>query len=218
MTFFSSLAVMAATRLGYKVAERKKWLPSSLYHQLALDKLRDGDLQQAARLNQIALQKKPNYEKALIVKDLIAMRRDALLNNLLQQINSEKTAIGEIDHQNKAVSRQYRRVRFIAGFLKFSPWMFLFINIFTYLLAYFFLTTGQRLILGTTLGGFAVVCTILVFVFFRTVSDQEVQARLKLDDLLAARKSMRSELGMRERRLRSLQSKLSETRYKLRVK
>ena len=80
MALLSSIVVVAATKLGLKVAGKRKWLPKSIYHQLALEKMRHGELVDALRLNEIALQKKSDYEKALILRDLISMRRDALVN------------------------------------------------------------------------------------------------------------------------------------------
>ena len=105
MAFLSSLAVVAATKIGFKVAEKQKWLPARVYHQLAIDKLRSGKLKDAARANAIALKKKPDYEKAMVVRDLIAMRRDALLTRLLRDIDIEESAIRDINKNSRKISR-----------------------------------------------------------------------------------------------------------------
>ena len=218
MAFLASIAIVAATKLGFKVAEKKKWLPKSIYHQLALDKMQHGELFDAMRLNEIALQKNPNYEKALIVKDLIAMRRDALLNNLLRDIDQETRAIKDLGEENRAINRRLARYGMATLILKIAPWLFLFINIFTYLASYLFFVRAHHLIWGSLLGGFGVMCTMLVFYFFRLMHELEIKYGIQQDELLAAQKSMAKELDIRTRRLRQLQSKLLQTRYQLRVK
>lgn len=218
MALLSSLAVVTASRLGFKLAEKKKWLPSSVFHQLSVEKLRSGDLQEAIHLNAIALQKKPDYEKALVVKDLLAMRRDAMLADLLSQIKVESAAIQTLDKSMASVSRQLGRFKMTVLLNKIVPWLFLFVNIFIYLLSYLFLTIWQQPLYGSVLGGLAVVTSILAYFFFQFMSDRDIQTRLKKNELETAQKSMVQELAIRNKRLRALHSKLSQTRYQLMVK
>ncbi len=218
MAIFSSLAVMTATRLGFKLAEKKKWLPPSVYHQLALEKLRSGDLQSAIRFNAIALQKKPDYDKALVVKDLLAMRRDALVAALLAQINQEQAAIKTIEKNVAAVVRQLGRLNLQIYLNKIIPWLFLFVNIFNYLLSYLFLTQWQRPMVGSVLGGLAIVVSIILFFLFKVMNDRDIYSSLKKNELKTSQKSMTRERAIHEKRLRAAQSQLSQTRYQLMVK
>lgn len=218
MAILGSLAVMTATRLGFKLAEKKKWLPSSVYHQLAMEKLRAGELQDAVRLNNIALQKKPDYEKALIVKDLLAMRRDALVADLIRQITQEQAAIQSIEKTTISISRQLSRFKMRVTLIKIIPWLFLFVNIFIYLLSYFYLTMWHNPMIGSVLGGAAIVSSILVYFLFQAMTERDIQASLKRDEMRTAKHSMSRELVIRQNRLRMLQSKLSQTRYQLTVK
>ena len=216
MALLSSLAFIAVTKLGLKVAEKKKWLPAGVYHQLTMEKLRQGDLRQAIRLNEIALQKDPDLEKALVVKDLIAMRRDALLHHVLKDLEQEKNAIREIQSKSLSISRELGRLRTVERMNKFAPWVFLFLNIFTYLSSYLLIVLWNRFISGSLLGGFAVICTMFIYMLFRRMFDQNIQINLRRQELFAAQKSMAHELEIRTRQLRRLQSKLSETRHQLR--
>ncbi|MBN1479729.1 hypothetical protein EH223_17615 [candidate division KSB1 bacterium] len=217
MSFLSSIAVVVATRLGYKIAEKKKWLPSSVYHQLTLAKLRDGNLRDAIRLNHIALQKKPNYEKALIVQDVIAMQRDALFSRLTHDINQETVAIQDIAIVNRVLSRQLFRAKIVAHFNKFLPWILLFFNIFLYLLAYFFFVVGSDAVAGSLLSAGAIGCTVLIVALFRFMNDLQIRNSLQQKELSTAQRSKAQELNLHKRRLRELQSQLTQTRYQLRI-
>ena len=218
MAFLSSVAIIAATKLGFKLAEKKKWLPAGLYHQLTLEKLKQGDLQNAVRLNEITLEKKPDHEKAQIVQDLIAMRRDTLLSQILQNIKLEKSAIRDIHEESRRISRRLYRLKTTEYLSKFAPWVFLFVNIFTYLFSYVLIVVYNNQIAGSLLGGFAVVCSLLLFFHFRRFNEVNIQCGLQAQELTSAQKSMAKELVIRNRRLRQLQSQLSRTRYQLGVK
>lgn len=217
MSFLSSIAVVAATRLGYKLAEKKKWLPTSLYHHLTLIRLRDGNLRDAHRFNQIVLHRKPHYEKALIVQDVISMQRDALLAQLIQDISHENTSIREIVAADKTISRQLDRLKFFAHVFKFLPWIFLFFNIFLYLSAYYVLIISKKSLAGGLLSAGAGGCTVLILLFFRSISELHIQNSIKQKELSTAQKSRVQELNIHQHRLRELQSQLSQTRHYLRT-
>ncbi|MBN1466449.1 hypothetical protein JXA02_11845 [candidate division KSB1 bacterium] len=216
MTFLSSLAVIAATRLGFKLAEKKKWLPKSVYHQLAVDKLRQDDLAGAIRLNEIALEKDPQHEKAQIIKDLIAMRRDAILSRLLTETGREKESIRELQINSLFIARQLDRLNRNQSMQKILSWVFLFGNLFTYLASYLILQRQGHSNAGFVVGGVAVICTLLIYFLFRRMSERDLQRGIKKQELVTAQRSTSRELEMRARRLRQLQSKLSETRHQLR--
>ncbi|MBN1560560.1 hypothetical protein JW998_09935 [candidate division KSB1 bacterium] len=216
MAFLSSLAVILATRLGLKLAEKKKWLPAGVYHQLAINKLKYGDLQDAIRLNEIALEKSPRHEKAQVVKDLIAMQRDALLGHLMTDIEREKGFIRELQTTSMSISRQLSRLRRSSSLSKFIPWLFLFGNFFAYLASFVLIRIRHEAMVGSLVGGVAVICTLLIYFLFRRLSEYNVQSGIKRQELATMQRSLSQELQMRTRRLRQLQSKLSETRHQLR--
>jgi len=209
---------MTATRLGFKIAEKKKWLPSSVYHQLALEKLRTGNLEEAVKLNNIALQKRPNFEKALVVKDLLAMQRDALIAKLLKSIEQEKTSIKMLQKADADTKRQLKLIKIKLRLFTFLPLLFLFLNIFIYLWSYVLLIVWQHPMAGSLLGGSAIVGSILVYFYFQFVRDRDIQERIKKDELLSAQYSKTQELAIHQKRLRTLQSQLSQTRYQFMVK
>lgn len=216
MAFLSSLAIIAATRLGFKLAEKKKWLPKGVYHQLAVNKLRQDDLPGAIRLNQIALEKDPQHEKAQIVQDLIAMRRDAILTGLLTDIAREKESIRDLQTSSLSIARQHGRLNRNRRAQKFIAWVFLFGNFFTYLLSYLILQRSDHQNVGLLVGGAAVSCTLLIYFLFRRMSEGDIQTGIQKQELITTQRSTSRELEMRTRRLRQLQSKLSETRHQLR--
>ena len=216
MAFLSSLAVIVATKLGFKLAERKKWLPASVYHQLAVNKLRQGDLQATIHLNEITLKKNPRHEKAQVVKDLIAMQRDALLRHLMADIEQEKEFIRELQLANLSVSRQLNHLQKSCYLNKFIPWMFLFANFFVYFSSYVLIQNRHKQIIGSLVGGVAIIGTLLIYILFRQMGEHNIQSSIKKQELATKQRSMSQELQMRTRRLRRLQSKLSETRHQLR--
>ncbi len=183
-----------------------------------MEKLRAGELQAAVRFNRIALQKNPHHEKALIVKDVLAMRRDALLMDLMQHIEQERAAMHKIEKTLTFISRQLSHFKSRILVFKISAWLFLFVNIFIYLSSYFYLTVRHNPIIGSVLGGLAVVSSVVVYFLFQFMRDRDIQSILKKNELMSAQKSMTQELAMRKKRLRTLHSQLSQTRYQLMVK
>lgn len=107
--------VLAATRLAYRMAEKKRWLPGGAYHRLSVDSLKTGDLDEAERLNRLALERKPRHGKALVVRDLIAMRRDASTAELRRQLDEEQLRIRDLQAERLAclgtVTKSERRQR-----------------------------------------------------------------------------------------------------------
>jgi hypothetical protein len=84
---------LAVTRLAYRLAEKKRWLPGGAFHRMSVDQLKAGDLDEAERLNRLALERKPQHNKALVVRDLIAMRRDASTAELRKKLDEEQERI-----------------------------------------------------------------------------------------------------------------------------
>ncbi len=103
-----SIPAMAALRWGYAIAEKKKWLPKGAYHRQSLTFLKRGDIAGAERCNRIALQKAEDYEAALIVKDVIAMHRDARLQRFQEQKNQQVAHIVALNSRIATLKRQHQ--------------------------------------------------------------------------------------------------------------
>lgn len=97
-TVTSALAA-GALKLGYKLAEQQKWLPGIFYHKAALQEMKNGNLRKAEMYNNIALQKKSKFENACIVRELIAMQKDARMAQLLKLIATEDDAIAVLQEK-----------------------------------------------------------------------------------------------------------------------
>jgi len=116
--------VLACSRLAYRLAEQKRWLPGGAYHRMSVERLRNGDLDEADRLNRLALERKPEHGKALVVRDLIAMRRDASTAALERRIEEERRQIHVLKAECRArrlrvsaIERRRRRKRWSAWLL-----------------------------------------------------------------------------------------------------
>ena len=85
----AAYAVLALSKVGLKVAENKKWLPSGYYHKKSVEQLKNGDIQRATDYNDTAMKKNPDSEKAQVIKELISMERDSKLQVFQRQFENE---------------------------------------------------------------------------------------------------------------------------------
>jgi hypothetical protein len=117
LSVLSTLSVLVLSKIGYKVAEKQRWLPKFFYHRLSMEKLKHGDLEGAELYNAIAMDKGPDYDKALIMRDLIAMNRDAQADELDLLIREEERNIAEVEKLRarnvRILSRQRQKERWI---------------------------------------------------------------------------------------------------------
>ena len=111
--------------MGIKLAERYQWLPKDLYHRKSLDKLKEGDLKQAAEYNRIALQKKPDFEKALVLKDIIAMKRDISLNRLDQKIQYHENILIALMQRQEKIEKSIKNQKWYSFFSFFISVVFI---------------------------------------------------------------------------------------------
>ncbi len=103
-----SFVTIGLFRLGYKFAENKKWLPDYVYHNLSVNKLKDGDLEQALYFNRIAIDKNPKSEKAQIMRDIINMRKDVSLTSLENRIKNELENISDLKEHIRQIQKDVR--------------------------------------------------------------------------------------------------------------
>lgn len=134
LSVLSTLSVLVLSKIGYKVAEKQRWLPKFFYHRLSMEKLKHGDLEGAELYNAIAMDKGPDYDKALIMRDLIAMNRDAQADELDLLIREEERNIAEVEKLRARNVRILSRQRQKEKWIKRASLFFLIIFIFVLVL------------------------------------------------------------------------------------
>jgi len=113
----TSAALAAFARFGYVMADEKRWLPRFIYNQRALRLLREGDLDAAGREIDSVLVRKPDDERAQLIGELIAMRRDARDAGLNKAIEWERRCLHRlkerIERHSRTLSSGIRRERLL---------------------------------------------------------------------------------------------------------
>ena len=212
MPLLYSIAIAAAARLGYKLAEDRKWLPGRFYRQLALDKLKSGDLEGALQFSSIALQKNPDDDKAGLVKEIIVMHRDAKMAALLKSVEQEAETLDLLEKDRIRIRRQIRRILWYKNVELSLVWLLFIITFSVYVLVYFLFDSFNRHIAASLLGGVAVLLTIVFVFFFKSLPDRRLQRSLDRLELLASERSMFKEIEMRQNRLLQLRGSLAATK------
>ena len=205
MPLLYSIAIAAAAKLGYKLAADRNWLPGRLYGQLALDKLKDGDLDGAMRFSDVVLKKNPDDEKAGLVREIIAMRRDARLASMLQRIDNETRALHKLDSEREQNKHLIHRLKRQDRYELIAAWLFFVFTAFAYILVYLFYVHLNNSIVASLIGGGAVVSTIFAVIFLRKLPDRRQQRSLDNMEFVAGERAMSKEIEMRRTKLTELQ-------------
>jgi len=214
MVLFYSIAIAAAARLGYKLAEDRKWLPGGLYRQLALDQLRSGDLERAAKYTKVALQKNPDDEKAGLVRELIAMRSDARLAALLQSMDEETEKLQSLQKESSRIERRVHSMARLDGFEKTAVWLLFLGALACYVLSYVLFVHSNRTVPASLFGGVAVLTTILAASYIKSLPDRYMQRSLDRMELVAGQRAMRKEIDMRQNRRLQLKESIASMKTK----
>ena len=123
----------AAARVGIKILDKKGWLPADYYHRLSVQKLKSGDLDAAVSLNKIALAKSPDHKKALVIFDVIQMRNDTRLSEILLEIESTQAQMNQVEQESFRLKKSLDKMNMLARLRKtyaiFPLLIFLFIYI-----------------------------------------------------------------------------------------
>ncbi len=114
---------LTASRLALRLAEKRRWLPGSAWHRRSLDSLKAGDLDEAARLNRLALERSPNHDKAQVVSDLIAMRRDAATAGLQKQIDEERLQIQVLESEHQEYRQELLHRQRVGRHRRLLAWL-----------------------------------------------------------------------------------------------
>ena len=134
----AAYTILALSKLGLKVAENKKWLPSGYYHKKSVEQLKNGDIRRATNYNDTAIKKNPDSEKAQVIKELISMQRDSQLQAFQRQIENEEKNIQmlnqELSRNIKDFEKYHRKynVKQNSAFLLFVPILYSFFYLFLF--------------------------------------------------------------------------------------
>lgn len=200
---------LTATRLAYHLAEKKRWLPGGAYHRLSVDRLKAGDLDEAERLNRLALQRKPRHEKAQVVRDLIAMRRDATTAEIQKRLDDEQLRIDALQAERQtcrwtlARGERRRRRKRLAG------WLLIPLATAGALAAGTILVGEQFPLWGRIVAGAVGAALIVALVLPRFIGGR-VDDLVREEECRAALVSLSREIETRSRRTAELQRQLKE--------
>ncbi len=117
--------IAAAWRTLYKLAEHQKWLPKGIYFRKSLDCLKKGDLSGAEKFNKIALSKSALYEKSLILKEIISLKRDTSISKLKEEMIQQEEKILFVLHRRKQIRNTVFRAGLFPRFIICSFVLFL---------------------------------------------------------------------------------------------
>ncbi len=200
---------LTATRLAYHLAEKKRWLPGGAYHRLSVDRLKAGDLDEAERLNRLALQRKPKHHRALVVRDLIAMRRDATTAEIQKRLDDEQLRIDALQAERQtcrwtlARGERRRRHKRLAG------WLLIPLAVAGALVAGTVLAGEQFPLWGRIVAGAVGAALVFVLVLPRFIGGR-VDDLVREEECRAALVTLSREIEARSRRTAELQRQLKE--------
>jgi hypothetical protein len=144
----STAALILAGKLGLNVAEKKKWLPSAYYHKKSVEKLKAGDVGKAQWYNDMALNARPDNEKALVMRELISMKHESSMRKIRDYITGRLTKLEELKTSIYRTSRQLKKVRLKKALLKYvSPFAVIFIVAMTTLLLTTFFSLMKAIVM-----------------------------------------------------------------------
>ena len=93
-----SLFILAASKLLPIVLRKTKWYGKSYLHRRAINAYKKGNLCDAVKYNLNSQSKDAEYEKALILKDVLLMHIDAEEMRLTDQTNDEEQRYNKVKH------------------------------------------------------------------------------------------------------------------------
>ncbi len=207
-SFITSALFSLGTKATLKLAERYQFLPAKVYHRMALDKLKESRLDEAAHYNRITLTKKPDFDKAQVIRDLITMRRDSALSRLDQRINENRYKIQELKNRQK--SKNHQRIRLILTRLWTIISIVLFAaSVFSFFLFLYMYAQGRLTVPYTRL--LLALLAVFIFgpVFVRAKQNFLSDAMLK-QDIEATLQYIKNELNRLNRQLAILEKRRQE--------
>lgn len=204
----TSLSFLAASKIGYKIAQKRSWLPASFYHLLSIERLKQGDLNAAAQFNTIALQKKPNLENALVVKDVLAMRRDSLQRDVSRKVQDELLQIMTLQRQQQLARKRLRKLMRRKEQNKAIKMLFLIGIVFLAIssVVYSFMVTFVHPIVPIL---FLIAVGVYVLLDRTVLEKKRIQHHILIQELNASLSSIQQEINLRQKRIQELKQKTS---------
>jgi len=203
----SSVALYTLGKIGFKIAEKRQWLPGIVYHKISIRKLREGNLSEAEQYNSIAMRKNPSRDDVLLVHDIVSMQRDAQTAILKRRIGEELQKMKDLRRRQRSY---YGEIQKLA---KTDKKRYLLPGLITLTLInlsiYFFLF--DRLSFLELLSGYAGLFVILSFIVLdRFITENEgVLNQVKSRELQAAISAMEREITVRRKSLSEYQNQLN---------
>lgn len=208
-SLLSSVALYTVTKFGFSFAVKQKWLPESVYNQLALQKLKDGHYSEAARFNELALKKKPQSNKALVLRDLILMKKDAQAQQYYEKICIERGRVLELYQQIELYKKKLKILKFKKILHRLFFWSLLMIITAIFFASYYTMSHINLPVLGGLLGGIGVVFTIITVTIARYNQDSEIHQSIYKQELEALNNSLAREIEMRKLIIEKLEQNIS---------
>jgi len=203
--------VLLVSRLTWRLAEKKRWLPGGAFHRRSMEHLRSGDLDAAERLNRLALERKPRHDKAQVVRDLIAMRRDAVTADLQRQFDEETCRIDDLAEEREACRRTLVRIDKRRRRARILTWLLAPLAATGALGVGMVMGGGAYPLWARVTAGAAGAGIVLALVLSRFVADGRVDDVVQKEEKRAALTTLARELGTRRRRAAELDRRLMES-------
>lgn len=190
----AAYSVLVLSKLGLKVAADKKWLPSGYYHKKSVEQLKDGNIEEAIGYNDIAIDKDPDSEKALIMRDLILMQQESKLLKIVREIKRTEEKIGHLQEDIKSSKDAFKKER-RKYYLNFSLAFVLFLPILFSTIVFFFANETSTIFLWFLL---FVCCTnIIGFVLLSRsfLEDKRIDGFVKRDEFKIIQNTLNKRLN-----------------------
>lgn len=97
-------------RYGLQHAHRKNWLPKNHYQRKALECLKADDISGAIEHNTVARRKDPDYEEAMVVRELILMRLDTEIEKCAKDISGQSAKLDACRSELRILDRRRSRM------------------------------------------------------------------------------------------------------------
>jgi len=209
-TAISSILTAGLLKIGYKVAENKKWLPKGIYHRLSLKKIKEGDLKQAIYFNSVAIKKHPEYENALIVRDIISMQQDAQTDQIKKLLTAEEDkihALKKLKHDNE------KKIKNKHSLNKISKILGIFFVVAVICCLYFgiFYLKNVEIKYTVWLVVLIVLCMVFYIAFNRIFGDfKKIKETISWQERIATIDTYNREIKVRVKRVRVLKNELKD--------
>ncbi len=210
LTAISSILTAGLIKIGYKIAENKKWLPKGFYHRLSLTKIKEGDLKQAHFFNSVAIKKHPDYENALIVRDIISMQKDAQSDRIKKLITAEEDNMNtliKLKNENEKKIKKKHSINIISKILN----IFILLAVICCSYSGIFYLKNVEIKYTVWLVVFIILSLAFYIVFNRIFGDnKKIKETISWQERIAAMETYSREIHVREKRINVLKKELKE--------